>query len=191
MGWTVNVIALSLLCVLVGCLTLALLWRVVTWEKPRADILNQDEGVPVGSFAKPLAAHAGEMERDITFGDVPAFLVFGTSDCRPCSELLFVASRHPATRGLRKIYVSDTGELDLDTDFAVAWESYRFDSEEAARAAWRTPVSPYFYLLDEFGRVAAKGLANRPEHLDRLLEIPPTPVRISTLARMATRRLAS
>lgn len=191
MGWTANVIALLAFCVLIGCLTLALLWRVVTWEKPKAALLNEDEGLPIGSFAKTIAAHAEDHELDVTFGDAPAFLVFGTSDCKPCAELLHVASRHPATRNLRKVYVSDTGELDLDTDFASAWEGYRFDQEQVARSAWRTPVSPYFYVLDEFGRIAAKGLANRPQHLDRLLEIPPTPVRITTLARTATRRRAS
>jgi hypothetical protein len=190
-GWTANVIALLAFCMLIGALALALLWRVVNWEKPKAALLNEDEGLPIGSFAKTIAAHAEDYELDVTFKDAPAFLVFGTSDCKPCGELLHAASRHPATRNLRKVYVSDTGELDLDTDHAMAWESYRYDDEYFARAAWRTPVSPYFYLLDEFGRIAAKGLANRPEHLDRLLKIPPSPVRITTLARMATRRLAS
>lgn len=191
MGWTANVIALLAFCVLIGALALALLWRVVTWEKPKVAILNEDEGLPIGSFAKTIAAHAADHELDVTFGDAPAFLVFGTSDCKPCAELLHVASRHPATRNLRKVYVSDTGELDLDTDYAGAWESYRFDSEQLARSTWRTPVSPYFYVLDEYGRIAAKGLANRPQHLDRLLEIPPSPVRITTLARTATRRRGS
>jgi hypothetical protein len=190
-GWTANAIALLAFCMLIGAFALALLWRVVNWEKPKAELLIEDEGLPIGSFAKTIAAHAEDYELDVTFNDAPAFLVFGTSDCKPCGELLHAASRHPATRNLRKVYVSDTGELDLDTDYAMAWESYRFDSEQLARATWRTPVSPYFYLLDEFGRVAAKGLANRPEHLDRLLEIPPSPVRITTLARMATRRLAA
>lgn len=191
MGWTATVIALFAFCLLVGILALALLWRIIAWEKPSATMLNEDEGLPIGAFAKAVAAHVGDQELDVTFGDAPAFLVFGASDCKPCDELLFAASKHPATRTLRKVYISDTGALDLDTQYAVAWESYRFDSEQTARAAWRAPVSPYFHLLDEFGRVAAKGLANRPEHLDRLLEIPPTPVRISTLARTATRRLAS
>jgi hypothetical protein len=189
-GWTTNAVALALFCCLIGALALALLWRVVTWETHPAELLTMDEGLPIGTFAKPLTAHLGEKEIEVTFGDVPAFLVFGSSDCRPCTELLRAASRHPATRHLRLIAISDSEALDLDTDYATAWESYRFEGEQTARAVWRAHVSPYFYLLDEFGRIAAKGLANRPDHLDRLLELPPTPVRISTLSRLATRRLA-
>jgi hypothetical protein len=181
-GWTVNIIALSAFTALAFALTLSMLWRVVSWTKPKAELLNEDEGLPIGSFAKTIAAHAGEVELDVTFGDKPTFLVFGTSNCRPCGELLHVASIHPATRTLRKVFVSDADAFDIDTDDAVDWEGYRFDNEHSARADWRAPVSPYFHLMDEFGRVAAKGLANRPEHLDRLLELPPTSVRITTLA---------
>lgn len=187
MGWTANAVALALFSVGIAALTWGLLWRVVTWRTPAAEQLVNDEGLQIGSFAKPLTGHRGDDDIEVTFDGQQAFLVFGTSDCEPCKDLLRVASSHPATHQMRLVVMSDDETLDLPPEVAARWESYRFHAEQFAREAWKVPVSPYFHLMDEFGRVAAKGLANRPEHLDRLLELPPTPVRISTLSRLLVR----
>ena len=53
------------------------------------------------------------------------------------------------------------------------WALYRFAAESLTRRQWNAAVSPYFHLLDPTGRVVAKGVGSRPEHLDHLLSITP------------------
>ncbi len=181
MGWTANVVALALAFFAEGALALALLWRVGSWQMHAAELLTVDEGLRLGSPAKELAGYVGDQEIHIGFGQKPAFLVFASTGCKPCTELLEVATTHPATRATRLVVFSDDEELEIPPHLASHWESYRFHDEKSARVMWRAPVSPYFHLVDQFGRVAAKGVANRPDHLDRLLALPPASVQISTL----------
>jgi hypothetical protein len=152
--------------------------------------LTNFEGLRIGASTKPLSAHVGEQEIELTFGGQVSLLVFATSDCQPCSELLRAASSHPATRAMRRVVVSDDEEAPLGSELPCAWESYRFDSERLARDAWKVPVNPYFYVIDEFSRIAAKGVANRPGHLDRLLELPPSSLQVSTLQSPLARQVA-
>lgn len=186
MGWTANVIALSIFLLGTAALSLALLWRVTTWTTHAADRLTNFEGLPIGSPAKPLAAHDGRDDAELMFEGKRTFLMFASSGCKPCAELLRAASNHPATRDLRKVVVSDDENHEAFELPGCRWESYRFHDEELARSAWKAPVSPYFYVIDEFSRVMAKGVANRPEHLDRLLDLPPSSLRVSTLEPITT-----
>jgi hypothetical protein len=183
--WTANVVSLSLVLCATGALAFALLWRVSTWQISNADLLNTAEGIRVGDPAPEVAAYAGSQEFHLSFGQRPTLLVFGTSGCEPCDQLLETAAMHPATRGTRLVAVSDKDELDIRPDLIDRWENYRFADEQRARRMWRAPVSPYFHFIDQFGRVAAKGVANRPEHLDRLLQLPPASVRVTTLNDLA------
>lgn len=181
MGFVANAVALAVAFFAEATLALALLWRVGSWQVHPAELLTRDEGLRVGSYAKELAGYIGDQEIHISFRQEPAFLVFGSAGCEPCEELLEVAAVHPATRSSRLIVFSDDENLTIPPHLAARWESYRFHDERTARIDWRAPVSPYFHLIDAFGRVAAKGVANKPAHLDRLLSLPPASVRISTL----------
>lgn len=181
MGWTANAVALAVAFLAEAALAFALLWRVGSWHMHAAELLTVDEGLRIGSPAKELAGYLGDEEIHVGFGQMPAFVVFGTTDCKPCGELLEVATTHPATRATRLVVFSDDEKLTIPPHLASHWESYRFHNERSARVTWRAPVSPYFHLIDQFGRVAAKGVANRPDHLDRLLSFPPATVEISTL----------
>jgi hypothetical protein len=91
---------------------------------------------------------------------------------------------------MRKVIVSDDDSVPLPPGLGCSWESYRFHNEKKSRTDWRAPVSPYFYVVDESVRIAAKGVANRPEHLDRLLQLPPTTLNSSTLSPLAGRNVA-
>ncbi len=181
MGFTANAIALGFVFFAEALLAIALLGRVGSWHVHPAELLTRDEGLRLGSSAKEVAGYSGEQEIHVSFGQKPTFLVFGSSGCEPCDGLLKVATTHPATRSARLVVFSDDENLSVPSHLVAHWESYRFHDEKAARADWRAPVSPYFHLIDAFGRVAAKGVANRPAHLDRLLSLPPAGVRISTL----------
>ena len=154
-------------------LALGLLWRLGSWLVDQSEALNEDEGLAVGSEAPQVACHAGEQEFHLTLVGRTAFVAMGTFGCQPCSDLLTAAARHPASAHMRLIYLSDTDQVEVDPQVAVFWETYRFHDEDAARRQWRAPVSPYFHVVDEHGRVRAKGVASRPEHLDRLLSLQP------------------
>jgi hypothetical protein len=82
-------------------------------------------------------------------------------------------------------------ECPVSPDLEGPWEIYTFHDEQKARDTWRAPVSPYFHSIDAYGRIAAKGIANRPEHLDRLMALKPPafrPTRLGSSLRSAERR---
>ena len=184
-GWTANIVALAALTGLTAILAAALLWRVSQWNVHPAEALTYDEGRAIGSIATEVAAYADEHEVHLSFGGLPTFLVFGNRGCAPCLQLLEAASSHPATRQMRLVSLSDSDESDLAPDLVSRWELYRYHDEEAQRRNWRAPVSPYFHVIDAAGRIVDKGVANRPGHLDRLLEFSPPGVRVHTLGELA------
>lgn len=171
--WVANFIALLLAGSLVWVLALALLWRLGSWLVRPADALIEDEGLPIGSEAPQVAAHSGDDEFHLAFLGQTAFVVFGVSECDPCRELLSVAAKHPATSHMRLVYLSDSEHADVEPAIAFQWETYRLHDNIGARKQWHAPVSPYFHVVDETGSVRAKGVANRADHLDRLLALRP------------------
>lgn len=176
-AWAANASALFILLGFLLLLAFALLWRVTSWRTSAVQLLVHDEGLRIGAEAPQIAAYAGEQEVHLSFGGPEAFVVFGTRGCAPCEELLDAAARHPATRHLRRVYVADSEAVDVGPDVLGAWEIFRFHDERVTRKRWRAPVSPYFHVIDTDGRIVSKGVANRPEHLDRLLAIAPSGIR--------------
>jgi hypothetical protein len=169
--WLANALGLLLASSLAWFAALALLWRVGSWQVRPAATLNLDKGLPVGTEAPEIAGSARTHQVQLTWGHRLTLVVFGTRGCKPCKELIDVAPAHPATRNMRLVYVSNEFEDDLDE--RGRWEIYTFDDERDAREMWNAPVSPYFHVIDPNGRIAEKGIANAPEHLDRLLAILP------------------
>jgi hypothetical protein len=181
--WVANSVAIAVLAFTAGALCLALLWRVALWRTRPVDQLMQDEGLPIGSPAPQVACYRGGQDMHLDFLGTFTLVVFGTDDCRPCGELIEVAARHPATRGMRLVYLSGSGAITAPDDARSRWEAYRFHDETSARSMWRAPVSPYYHLIDHAGRILAKGVANKPEHLDHLLAIgPPSLQLVSAMA---------
>jgi hypothetical protein len=184
-AWVSNIVALLVGLGATSVLALALLWRLGSWHVDQSEALNEDEGLPIGSEAPQVACHARDQEFHLTLVGRTAFVAIGTFGCEPCRDLLSVAARHPATAHMRLVYLSDTDQIEVDPQVAPLWEIYRFHDEDAARRQWRAPVSPYFHVIDEHGRVRAKGVANRPEHLDRLLSLQPAVFDGTPVAQMA------
>jgi hypothetical protein len=162
-------------------LALALLWRIGALRIGLSDRLIEQEGLPIGFEAPQVAGYQGEREVHLSIVGATTFLVFGVRDCRPCDELLSIVPNHPATRYMRLVYLSDHDQVDVEPQIAAAWEVYRLHNP-AARSQWHAPVSPYFHVINENGRVIAKGVANKPEHLDRLLSLFPDGSPIGTAA---------
>lgn len=172
--WAANSLGLLLGMAVVSLIASALLWRVGSWHLSPAALLTFDEGIRIGSPAPQVAAHRGDADFHLSFAGRRSFVVFGTRGCAPCTQLVSAATSHPATADLRRVFISNADEVDLDPDLLRGWEVYRFHDEHLARDMWRAPVSPYFHLIDTRGLVVAKGVGNRSEHLDRLLSLPPT-----------------
>jgi len=169
-----NVVGLTAVFLLTAWMTLALYWRVSRWSVGSAERLTLDEGLRVGSPAKEIACTRGSQDFHLSFRGTYVFLVFGSEDCAPCGELITSASRHPATRGMRHIYLSNIDTPSIPPTISSKWEVYKFHNELRTRKQWHVPVSPYFHVIDPSGRVAAKGVANRMGHLDRLLGLSPS-----------------
>ena len=174
-------LGIGILAAFVAVLAGSLLWRVNLWKMPAVEQLHTIEGLPIGRKAPDIAATNSEEEYHLAFEWTWTFLVFGSEHCAPCKDLLNVALDHPATRGMRFVYLASVGEVSDVADEASlscrtgqAWEFYNFHDEEHVRAQWRAPVSPYYHVIDPEGRVVAKGVASKPAHLDRLLGIAMT-----------------
>lgn len=166
---------------LVAILGGSLLWRVNLWSMPAVVQLHTIEGLPIGRKAPDIAATNGDEEYHLAFERRWTFLVFGSEECAPCKHLLTAALDHPATRGMRFIYLASAGEASVAADEASlacrtgqSWEFYNFHDEAYVRREWRAPVSPYYHVISPGGRVVAKGVASKPEHLDRLFGIAMT-----------------
>ncbi len=169
-----NSVALLFVTAALLFLALALLWRVGSWNLSPASVLTHDEGLRIGSEAPQLSAHREKEDYHLDFVGRTSLVVFGTEGCKPCYQLLAAATQHPATRHVRLVYVTDEEPSSLDEEFGFPhWEIYRYHDETKARDMWRAPVSPYFHFISSNGSVLAKGVANAPEHLDRLLQIGP------------------
>lgn len=180
--WTAVAAPLAFGLLVTFALASGLAWRIGGWHISPAESLTLDEGLPLGSKAPEIAAHANEHEYHLSFQGRPTFLVFGAAYCQPCLELIESASRHPATRRLRRVYVGDTIDLSVDPDILAHWEVYALHDVLSTRKLWRAPVSPYFYVITNTGRILAKGIANLPAHLDRLLSLPPLDVPSMTVS---------
>lgn len=173
-AWVANAVALTVAAAGVGFFALALLWRIGSWQIAPAAILTHDEGLRIGSGAPEVAAYGpGGEDYHLSFQGRTSFVMFGSGLCKPCAELLEAAAAHAATRHMRLVYISDGRDPDFDPNILARWEQYRFHDEDGARKQWRAPVSPYFHVVDPEGRVIEKGIANRPQHLDRLLSLRP------------------
>jgi len=170
-SWIANSAGIAFAVAVLLVASLALLWRVGSWHVSDAASLTLDRGLTKGSRAPNLVGWSQSSQVDVSWGGRLTLVVFGLAGCRPCEQLLESATNHPATRHMRKVYISN--RIDEGDPNAATWELYRFDDEPHARRLWDAPISPYFYVIDPDGRIADKGIANAFDHLDRLLAILP------------------
>jgi hypothetical protein len=174
--WLPNLVALFLGSLVIMTFALAAAWRIGAWQLPQVELLTTDSGLPIQSIAPKIAAHGAAFDTDLSFEGRSTFLAFGINGCEPCMQLLEAGADHPALRHMRRLYVSDSLELDIDPEIRERWETYRFHDERTARAEWNTPISPFFHVIGPDGRVVEKGIASTSDHLDYLLSIMPAGV---------------
>jgi methylamine dehydrogenase accessory protein MauD len=113
--------------------------------------------------------------RPVTLADrlgMPLVMVFGSTTCGPCRQLMpdlqrFAADRRDALRVLFLCRGSAeearrfASELDVQVPVAVL-------PDEALAEQYKVRVTPFGFLIDAEGVVRAKGLTNNYSHLEML-----------------------
>ena len=139
--------------------------------------LTIDKGPRVGDVA-PIFDLRALNESPVTIGGPSAnglstMLVFVSPTCPVCKKLLPIVRSIAAseTRWLRVVFTSD-GEGPAQQEFVRRHrlESFPMVLSGELGMTYRVSKLPYAVLIDEEGRVRAKGLVNTREHLESIIQ---------------------
>lgn len=135
------------------------------------------DGLAVGKRAPAFTATglAGEQVSLADFRGQRLLMVFGSSNCTPCKNLIphlnvFAAERDADLRVLflSRGDVEDARRFAGEHDIRVPVAAHPDDS---LPDTYQARVTPFAFLIDGEGTILAKGLANTREHLDMLLHM--------------------
>ena len=131
-------------------------------------------GPAVGAQAPRIVAHQLD-GRQMVIGDpLPAgrtqFLLFISSDCPICKKVIPLARSVANAEGLDLIFVGDAAVAEQqELVAALQLQEFPFLNGPEVGTTFQIGKLPYGVLLDDRGRVAAKGLVNTREHLESLV----------------------
>ncbi|CAB3778348.1 Methylamine utilization protein MauD [Paraburkholderia caffeinitolerans] len=162
-----------------GAISLALVRQVgILYERMMpAGALMIDKGPAVGALA-PVFELADIQGRAVKIGGLDAagkstLLFFLSPTCPVCKKLLPLLPSIQAREATPvNVVLASDGDLAEHTRFAQKQQLARFPyvlSQELGMA-YQIGKLPYAVLLDESGKVRAKGLVNTREHLESLFE---------------------
>jgi methylamine dehydrogenase accessory protein MauD len=138
--------------------------------------LTLDKGPKVGDVA-PIFSLRALNESAVTIGGPSAsghstMLMFVSPTCPVCKKLLPIVRSIAAseTRWLRLVFTSD-GDEPAQQAFVRRHrlESFPMVLSSELGMTYRVSKLPYAVLIDEEGRVRAKGLVNTREHLESII----------------------
>ena len=148
-------------------------WRFDELEATRP-VRKGREGLPPGSAA-PDFTLLGTDDREISLSDFagrPLLLVFTQSGCGPCHDIAPELNRlHDA--GEYQILVVNNGELHETqawSDEMQARFSLATQQDWSLSKKYRVFATPYAFVIDEQGVIAAKGIASTPLYLRYLFD---------------------
>jgi methylamine dehydrogenase accessory protein MauD len=139
--------------------------------------LTMDKGPKIGEVAPVFDLHALN-RAPVTIGGPSAngfstMLMFVSPTCPVCKKLLPIVKSIADTevQWLRLVFTSD-GDEPAQKEFV---ERYRLDEFPLVLSSelgmtYRVSKLPYAVLIDEEGRVRAKGLVNTREHLESIIQ---------------------
>ena len=139
--------------------------------------LTIDKGPRVGDVA-PIFDLRALNESPVTIGGPSAnglstMLVFVSPTCPVCKKLLPIVRSIAAseTRWLRVVFTSD-GEEAAQQEFVRRHrlQSFPMVLSSELGMTYRVSKLPYAVLIDEEGRIRAKGLVNTREHLESIIQ---------------------
>jgi methylamine dehydrogenase accessory protein MauD len=97
-------------------------------------------------------------------------LLFVSSSCPICKKLIPIAKSFAKSERLEVLFVGDADPAEqrkLAAQFEL--DEHSFINGPEVGMTYRIDKLPYAVLLDEGGRIAAKGLVNSREHLESLI----------------------
>lgn len=167
--WTVSFVALWCVVIALAVLVVALAREVGTLHLrlgPRGALELDGEGPPLGAPAPQV--------RGVDLGGATAVLggpgplrlmLFASPTCTLCGDVLY------AMPSLSRADVDGLVVGDVAPEAMRDWRALGIPvvSSPEAFAAYAVPGTPYAVVLDELGRVLAKGTPNDPDQLDGLL----------------------
>jgi len=139
--------------------------------------LTIDKGPKVGDAAPIFDLYALD-QSPLTIGGPSAsglstMLMFVSPTCPVCKKLLPIVRSIAAseTRWLRVVFTSD-GEEPAQQEFVRRHrlESFPMVLSSELGMTYRVSKLPYAVLIDEEGRIRAKGLVNTREHLESIIQ---------------------
>jgi methylamine dehydrogenase accessory protein MauD len=139
--------------------------------------LTIDKGPKVGDAAPIFDLHALN-QSPVTIGGPSAsglstMLMFVSPTCPVCKKLLPIVRSIAAseTQWLRVVFTSD-GEEPAQQEFVRRHrlEAFPMVLSSELGTTYRVSKLPYAVLIDEEGRICAKGLVNTREHLESIIQ---------------------
>ena len=139
--------------------------------------LTIDKGPKVGDAAPIFDLYALDQSPVTIGGPSPSglstMLMFVSPTCPVCKKLLPIVRSIAAseTRWLRVVFTSD-GEEPAQQEFVGRHrlESFPMVLSSELGTTYRVGKLPYAVLIDEEGRIRAKGLVNTREHLESIIQ---------------------
>jgi methylamine dehydrogenase accessory protein MauD len=139
-----------------------------------AGALINSAGPGVGEQSPRLEVHAlggNAVTVGATLAPGKALLMlFVSSTCPICKKLIPIAKNFAKSERLDVLFVGDADAADqrkLIQQFEL--DEHKFVNGPEVGMAYRVDKLPYAVLLDDTGRIAAKGLVNSREHFESLI----------------------
>jgi methylamine dehydrogenase accessory protein MauD len=175
-GMTVSQVLLWVVVILQGIVIFALARQIgVLHERvaPAGALIN-GAGPGVGDQSPRLEVHALGGNAITVGGELAAgkalLMFFVSSTCPICKKLLPIAKNFARSERLDVLFVGDADAAEqrkLIHQFEL--DEHCFVNGPEIGMAYRVDKLPYAVLLDERGRIAAKGLVNSREHFESLI----------------------
>jgi thiol-disulfide isomerase/thioredoxin len=134
----------------------------------------QRDGLAVGERAPTITGSAPDgTERRWQPGELPSFVIFAAPECEPCATVLPHIGRlaRVGDGSVRMLAVAEGRQESaqrLVEKFALPFECIA-EGGYGAFSGYRVRVTPFAFVLNEDGRVVAKGLCNSTSRLRELL----------------------
>jgi methylamine dehydrogenase accessory protein MauD len=161
-----------------GAICLALVRQVgILYERMMpAGALMIDKGPAVGTVA-PVFELVDIAQRAVKVGGLQGnkrntLVFFLSPTCPVCKKLLPLLPSIQAREGATDIVLASDGEMNEHAAFyrKTGLSQYPYVLSQELGLAYQIGKLPYAVLLDEEGKVRAKGLVNTREHLESLFE---------------------
>lgn len=138
----------------------------------------QRDGLPIGDAAIP-AIVVDAADQPVTWSPKPGrstLLLFASTGCEPCLEVLpyvraLAEAAHERQLAFDVVTISPgpvDEARDMTAQFGGPLTAYA-ENAGGAYSAWKVRGTPFAFVVDEYGKVAAKGLANTPVRLGEIV----------------------